>query len=242
MFDHYLQEIFEHLRSKELRELGRSYSYNDAQNWPRTESQMIFDSDTAVELGHPQTESAAILLWTESPEKINDRQITLFGPDLNEGGIKRMPFGKIVLISAHGFNEENAFQRYQEMEAIKFALNLDGYMLRAIPQENKEWSRVSKRALQSGFSLPVLGNELIRAFHCLEYVDAAEIIFITSSVADVQKFKPIAEKVKKVSQAMNRMFDDLEYDCSSCNFSDVCNEIDGLKTMHQKSRTAAPAI
>lgn len=233
MFDHYLQEIFEHLNSKELREQGRSYLYNAAQNWPRVESQMIFNSDTAVELGHPQTESAAFLLWTDSSEKINDQHITIIGPDLKEAGLNKMPFGKIVLISGHGFNEENAFQRYQEMEAIKFALNLDGYMLRAIPQENKEWSRVSKRALQSGFSLQVLGNELIRAFHGLEYVDAVEIIFITSSESDVQRFKPVAEKVKKGCQAMNKMFDDLEYDCSSCSFSDVCDEIDGLKTMHQ---------
>lgn len=235
MFDHYLREITEHVNSKELSALGRSYSYNETQNWPRVENQMIFDSDTAVELGHPQTESAAFILWTDSPGKINDQQITLIGPDLKETSLNKMPFGKIVLISGHGFNEENAFQRYQEMEAVKFAFNLDGYMLRAIPQENKEWSRVSKRALQSGFSLQVLGNELIREFHRLEYVDAVEIIFITTSESDVQRFKPVAEKVKKVCQAMNKMFDDLEYDCSSCNFSDVCNEIDGLKTMHQKS-------
>jgi len=236
MFDHYLQEIFEHLNSQELKEQGRSYPYNQAQNWPRVESQMIFNSDTAIELGHPQTESVALLMWTDVPEKINDQQITLIGPDLSEAGLNKMPFGKIVLILAHGFNEENAYQRYQEMQAIKFKLNLAGYMLRALPQESREWSRVSKQALQSGFSLKVLGNELIRELKRLEYVDAVEIIFITSSKADVERFKPIAEKVTRVSQAMNKMFDDLEYDCSSCSFSDVCDEIDGLKTMHQKSK------
>lgn len=236
MFDRYLQEIIAQLNSQELNNLGKSYPYNEAQTWPRVASQMIFDADTAVDLGHPQMESAAFLMWTDAPEKINDKHITLIGPDLKEAGLSKLPFGKIVLISGHGFNEENAFQRYQEMEALKFALNLDGYMLRAIPQENKEWSRVSKRALQAGFSLKVLGNELIREFHGLEYVDAVEVIFITSSAADVQIFKPIAEKVKKVYQAMNKMFDNIEYDCRNCSFSDVCNEIDGLKTMHQKNK------
>lgn len=236
MFDNYLQEIFEHLNSKEIKELSRSFPFDESKSWPRVESQMIFNADTAVELGHPQTESAALLMWTDTPGKIHDQHISIIGPDLKEAGLNKMPFGKIVLISAHGINEENAYQRYQEMETIKFGLNLDGYMLRALPQENKEWSRVSRRALQSGFSLQVLGNELIREFKRLEYVDAVEIIFITSSAADVQRFKPIAEKVKKVCQAMNKMFDDLEYDCSSCSFSDVCDEIDGLKAMHQKNK------
>jgi len=238
MFDNYLQDTIEYLNSQELKGLARSFSYNESQNWPRVEGQMVFNADTAVELGHPQTESVSFLIWTDSPGRINDQQITLIGPDLSEAGLNKMPFGKIVLVSTHGFNEDNAFQRYQEMDAIKFKLDLEGYMLRAVPQENKEWSRVSKRALQSGFSLKVLGNEMIRELKSLEYVDAVEIIFITSSAADVQKFKPIAEKVTKVCQAMNKMFDNLEYDCSSCSFSDVCDEIDGLKTMHQKSKNS----
>jgi hypothetical protein len=32
------------------------------------------------------------------------------------------------------------------------------------------------------------------------------------------------------------MFANLEYDCRDCDFSDVCNEIDGLRTMHKKNR------
>lgn len=233
MFDNYLQEIVALGTAPELSALSQSFSYDESLNWPRLESQIVFNSDTAIELGHPQTESVALLMWTDSPVKINDQQITIIGPDLNEAGVDKMPFGKIVLVSGHGFNEENAYQRYQEMAAVKFKLNLVGYMLRAVPQESKEWSRVSKQALQSGFSLKVLGNELIRELKRLAFVDAVEIIFITSSKTDVEKFKPIAEKVTKGCQAMNKMFDDLEYDCSSCSFSDVCDEIDGLKTMHQ---------
>lgn len=235
MFGNYLRDVIEN--TQDLKDQSRTFYFNQAQKWPRSESQMVFSSDTAIELGHPQTESAAFLMWTDDPDQINDRQITIIGPELSEAGADKMPFGKIVLLSGHGFNEENAFQRYQELDGIKFNLNLDGYMLRALPQENKEWSRISKRALQSGFSLQVLGNELIREFKSLEYIDAVEIIFITSSATDVQRFRPIAEKVKKVCQALNKMFDDLEYDCSSCSFADVCDEIDGLKSMHQKTQT-----
>ena len=236
MFDNYLQEIRVQVNSQELRKRSRSFYCGERQNWPKAENRMVFNTDTAIELGHPQTESLAFLIWTESPEKINDQQITIIGPELNEAGANKIPWGKLVLISGHGFNEENAYQRYQEMDMVRFQLNLEGYMLRALPQDNKEWSRVSRGALQSGFSLRLLGNELIRELKRLEYVDAVEITFITSSESDIQRFKPIAEKVTKAYRAMNKMFANLEYDCRDCDFSDVCNEIDGLRTMHKKNR------
>ncbi|HWQ75987.1 MAG TPA: hypothetical protein VN441_11785 [Syntrophomonas sp.] len=238
MFDNYLREINELVNGRELNASRRTYGYDESRKWPRVKSQIVFDADTAVDLGHSQTESVSFLIWADSAAKINDRQITLIGPELKEAGIKKIPFAKIVMVSVHGFNEENAFQRYQEMDAVRFDMNLDGYMLRALPQENKEWGRVGNSALRSGFSLQVLGNELIRDLKKLEYVDAAEIIFVTSSAEDVRRFKPIAEKATKACRAMNKMFDDLEYDCGSCNFADVCNEIDGLKTMHQKTGVA----
>lgn len=167
-------------------------------------------------------------------EKIQDQLITVIGPELNEVSKRQVAFGKIVLIGGHGFNEDNACERCQEMEQIRFKLNLDGYMLRAMPQENKEWSRISRQAMQSGFSLQVLGNELIREFKRLDYVDAVEMIFITAHAGDIQKLRPMGDKVARITQAMNKIFDDLAFDCVHCSFADVCNEIDGLKAMHKK--------
>lgn len=235
MLDAYFEQVNELINDPAINTKRQVYSFDEHCSWPRTDRQVILTMDTAIELGHPQTESLAFLMWTETRKTIN-QQITIIGPDINEVSADKMSFGKIVLISGHGFTEENAYQRYQEMDAVRFKLNLDGYMLRAIPQEGKEWSRVSKHALKKDFSLKILGNELIRELQSLEYVDAAEIIFITSSPADVERFKPLGGKVTKVCQAMNKMFDNLEYDCSSCSFADVCDEIDGLKTMHQKTR------
>lgn len=236
MFDKYWEQLIQLIQANRLNDMGRSFSYDELQTWPRAERQVILSPDTAIELGSPQTESASFLLWTDSKGKIQDERITIVGPELNEIDTLHAPLAKIILVKGHGFNEENAYQRYQEMDLLRFKMNLDGYMLRAVPQESKEWSRISRGALKDGFSLKLLGNELIRAYKKLEYVDTVEVVFITASKELVQQFKPLGQKIGRTIQAMNKMFDDLEFDCAHCNFADVCSELDGLKTMHQKAQ------
>lgn len=235
IFDNYFEQLNEIGQSDELQKKSRTYVYDNKLCWPRGEAQIIFNTDTAIELGDPRSESASFIIWTDDGSNVKHGQITLIGPELDECGLDKLSFGKIVKVQVHGFTDENAYDRYQEMNLLKFKTNLEGYMLRAVPQENKEWSRVSKKALQAGFSLQRLGNELIRELLQLEYVDGVEIVFITSSKEDVQRFKPLGEKIAKVTSAMNRMFDNLEFDCTSCTFADVCKEVDGLKEMHQKN-------
>lgn len=235
IFDVYFEQLKQIGQAVELQKASRVYQYDEALAWPRGEAQIIFNTDTAVELGGPKSESTSFIIWTDDGNQVKNGQITLIGPELNECGQAQLSFGKIVTVQVHGFTDENAYERYQEMNIQKFKNNLEGYMLRAVPQENKEWSRVSQKAIQAGFSLQRLGNELIRDLLALEYVDGVEIIFITSSKDDVLKFKPIGEKAAKVTAAMNKMFENLEFDCASCNFADVCKEVDGLREMHQKN-------
>jgi len=235
IFDVYFEQLEQIGRAEKLQENSRIYAYDKALHWPRGEAQIIFNTDTAVELGDPRSESASFIIWTDDNRRVKNGQITLIGPELNECSQDKLSFGKIVKVQVHGFTDENAYERYQEMNTQKFKTNLEGYMLRAVPQENKEWSRVSKKALRSGFSLQHLGNELIRDLLSLEYVDGVEIIFITSGREAVQMVKPIGEKAAKVTAAMNKMFENLEFDCASCNFADVCKEVDGLREMHQKN-------
>jgi len=235
VFDSYLDQVKAMLNAKDVRAKAQVYAFNESQTWPRTERQIILNHETAIELGHPSTESLSFLMWTESAGKINDNNITIIGPDLDQINVERIPYGKIVLVKIHDFDEDNAYQRFEKMDHLKYKSELEGYMLRSVPQDFKEWSRVSKKALKSGFSLKKMGNELIRDLKEIEFVDEVEIIFITSSKEDVRRFKPIAETVGKAIQAMNKMFVDLEYDCEHCGFKDVCNEIEGMKDMHQKA-------
>jgi len=237
VFDQHLDEVRQALASGDLRIKAGTCLFDPERTWPRGRpGDIILSTDTAIELGHPQTESLAFLMWTDSPTRVVDGRITVVGPDLDGLAPGKAPFGKIVLAGVHGFTGDNAYDRFQELDMIRFRLCLEGYMLRAVPQQNREWGRVSRQARMNGLSLRMIGNELIREYRKLDYVDAAEVIFITSSPQDIRLFRPTGEKAARIIGAMNRIFDDLEQDCDACGFRDVCDEVEGLRDMHRKAR------
>ncbi|MRR36119.1 hypothetical protein EG829_15860, partial [bacterium] len=200
VFDQYLDDVRRVLASDAFEKNAGTSSFDPGLTWPKGRpGDIILSSDTAIELGHPQTESLVFLMWTDSPDRVVDGRITVIGPDLNELAGGKAPFGKITLVRVHGFTEDNAFDRFQEMDMVRTRLCLQGHMLRAVPQQNREWSRISKKALNEGRSLKMLGNELVREYRKLEYVDAVEVIFVTSGVQDIQRFRPTGEKVSQLT-------------------------------------------
>lgn len=236
IFDKYIDDVLDVLASGEFEEQVTSSIFDAESTWPKGRpGDIVLNADTAIELGHPQTESLAFLMWTDSRNKVRDGRITVYGPDLKQMAHGKTPFGKVTLIAVHGFTEDNSYERFQEMDMTRIRLSLKGHMIRAVPQQNKEWSRISKQAMKEGFSLRTLGNELIREYRKLEYVDAVEVMFVTSSIENVQKLRPAGEKVFRIISAMNKIFDNVDLDCSSCEFSDVCDEVEGLRSMHKKA-------
>jgi len=237
IFDPYIEDVRRLLTSDAFQYPAKDSFFEEGLTWPRGRpGGIILNTETAIELGHPQTESLAFLMWTDTTDKIWDGVTTVVGPELIELDAGKSPFGKITLIGGHGFTEDNAYERFQEMDLVRTRLCLQGHMLRAVPQQNREWSRISREGLREGFSLKILGNELVREYRKLAYVDTVEVIFITSSVQDIQRFRPTGEKVSQIITAMNRIFDELEFDCAACDFSDVCNEVEGLRAMHKRAR------
>lgn len=211
------------------------FDYDENVDWEKDKKTgIVMGNDTAIELGHPSKESVYFLTWTEKSDYVNDGRITLIGKDINDIKKGKCSFGEIILVKGHGFNEENVFDRYMEMDILKRKLKLKGYMIRAIPQKMREWSRISKNAVKKGLSFKILGNEIIKKYKELEYIDDVEIIFIASQKEELKNLKPIGEKVTKTIQAMNKMFENLQYDCEVCEFQDVCNEMSELRQLRKK--------
>lgn len=234
LFDGFFPELQQYIKELASRGLVKTTPADFNSVWPRdTANHVIFAADTAIELGHPRTESVAFMLITESFGQVTDEQITIIGPDLPEISAKEVPFGKLTLLRCHGLTEENVFEKYNELDMVRIGLRLQDYMLRALPQNMREWSRVSKNGLRAGLSFQILGTELIRDYKKLEYVDDVEVIFITSSAEDIRRLKPTGEKVTRIVDALNQIMADLEFDCAACDFNDICNEIDGLRKMHK---------
>lgn len=215
---------------------GHSWSVDEsAGKWPGGGGRNVVLSDeTAVELGNPQMASASVLLWAENPGHVRDGKITLIGPDLQASQGKSLPFGKVVLVGVKGFNEENTYERYKEMEAVRYSLDLRGYMMRAVSQYQREWSRVSFEALQNGFSFAVLGCALRSEYLKKDYVRSVEIIFVTSNSEDVHALREITKNVSRTINAMDKMLSEIDSDCDECEYNDVCDEVGVLKNMRKR--------
>ncbi|MBN2298527.1 MAG: hypothetical protein JXM72_08030 [Deltaproteobacteria bacterium] len=213
----------------------RTWTALDKSAWPEGGNRnIVLKEDMGLELGSPQTQSLSCILWTENLDLIEKGLITLAGPDLSESYGRSLPFAKIVLVGVSGFTEENTYERYQDMELIRYQLDLKGFMLRAVSQYMREWCRISSEAIIKGFSAQVLGSALMKLFHEKSYVHAFEVIFLTSCMDDIARLKRITEDSQRILAAMNKMVEEFDFDCTSCEYQDVCNEADLLKDMRNR--------
>lgn len=234
LFEKQFNEIHDYLKERESHPAYREIVHAAPCAWPSgMKRSVVLAQDMAVELGSPQQESASFLVWHDDPARVRDGLITLVGPDLPASAGKSLPFGKVVLLAATGFNETNGYDRYRELDGVRYELDLKGYMMRAVSQYRREWSRVSTEAVEGGFSFGVLGGALIDAYRRREYVRAAEVIFVTASREDVASLGPAADGALRIIGAMNKMLEELEFDCDTCENTDVCGDVAELRAMRE---------
>ena len=202
--------------------------------WPAGEKgNIVLGTDTGVELGNPRDESASFMVWTEKAGGVRDGAVHIIGPDLPESAGKRLPFGKAVILGVNGMNEENCYERHRALELVRYDLNLKGYMMRAVSQYLREWSRVSTKAVADGFSFATLAGALAEMYRKVEFVEAVEFVFVTSSVADVRSLGETGGRVERLIGAMNKMAQEMSFDCGTCDFTDVCTEVEDLRNMRK---------
>jgi CO dehydrogenase/acetyl-CoA synthase beta subunit len=213
-----------------LRELQSGSEFPWPEAGPRD---IILQSDTGVELGNPKDESISFLAWTNELSLVRDGMISILGPDVGETNAGRLPFGRVVLIGGTGFDEENCYTRFREMDLSRYDISLKGYMMRAVSQYMREWSRISREAVDNHFSLTLLGNALIQKLKTFDYIDSVEILFVTSSNNDVCELKATGDRFIQYINAMTKMVENHDFECESCEFQAVCDEADELRQMHK---------
>ena len=203
--------------------------------WPKGGGRnIVLKEDLGLELGSPEKDSVSCLLWTHDLTQIEDGRITLLGKDFPGSQGLSLPFGKVVIVGVEGFTEDNAYERHKDMDFLRYNLDLKGFMLRAVSQFMREWCRISKEALGANFTAQVLGSALIQLFRAQPFVKTVEVIYCTSSTADVGRLKEITSPAEKIIAAMNKMAGEMDFECGSCDYQDVCDEADGLKGMRDR--------
>ncbi len=231
VFDDVLNQIF---AIKE--ELKRYPDFRVSKSGPELfweeESTLILEEETAVELGDPRAGSLMTLLWGD-PSLIEDGTIALAGPDLSECTQRKIPFGLVILAGAQ-FPDEYEF--FRNLKDAFYAVKLKGFMARMLPSRNTIWCRVSKDAILQGFTLFHLGNAVIDSIKKVPGVSAAQVIMVTSTKEQVEKLKTVAEGAKRIVDAMVKMYSELNFDCESCDYRDVCETVNELKRIRDRLR------
>jgi len=242
LFDDIIGEIRDYIDKRESAGAARRFRVTGDVAWPAAgDRDIVLQADTGVELGNPRDESVAFLVWTSDESRVRDGEITLIGPDIGECAEGRLVFGRAVLVAGAGFNEENNHDRYREMELLRYDVSLRGYMMRAVSQYMREWSRVSREAKERGFSFSILGEALVEQFRTRDYVGAVEVLFVTKAAEDVRELRGIGERAMRYINAMNKMIEEMDFDCGSCDYQDVCGEAGDLLTMRNSLKKAKDA-
>ena len=233
-FDGLIAEIRDFVRQQKAEGHCRQFPALAAVPWPPAGPRdIVLLPDLALELGHPQQASLCFLAWSEDPHAIRADAITLVGPDIPEAASGRLPLAKVVLAAVDPADDAAAYARYRAMDLARFELSLKGYMLRATSQFLREWSRISREAVQNGFSFQILGSALIGALKTIPGVRAAEVLFVTRSAETVQALHPIGARAGRMLQALNKMLAEHEADCPNCEFQDVCAQASEMQALAQ---------
>jgi len=227
------KEPLEHLRAyleaaDRCNRLHR-YTYKSSLAWP-LQTSLVLQEDTAVELGGAGG-SLFLILWTAQEELIRPDCISLVGPDLTETSRVKLPFTQVILVRG---GHRNEYETYQTLLDTVLATRLEGISIRIWPNRCRIWCRVNRAALGRNFNLRRYGYTLLKRLKTLPSVQEAEIIFVTEAVHQGTLPATAATKVQETLEVLLKIYEDLNFDCESCAYKEVCAEVTGLREIHRR--------
>ena len=77
-------------------------------------------------------------------------------------------------------------------------------------------------------------KEIIESYKSKFDIPSIEIVFVTSSREDVEELGDLHEKVKRIVKAMHKMMEEMSFDCSSCEYLDVCGDVRQLGALRER--------
>jgi len=190
--------------------------------------EIILEEETGLELGGMNRKSFSIIFPIKDSQLIKHGKITLLGKEVNKITEPTIDFGMMLLIGINNATEKEK----DELKRLNFISNgIEGFSIRTIPR--RFWCRISKSALQKGFSFEFLGNAIIylykRKFKGL--VKSVEVIFINSYPSSIEQFivlsSDIFSKVKekwktKIDEWRKRIDCDYDWGCEICPYREEC--------------------
>ena len=195
---------------------------------------ILFRSDTAYELGGSGKPSVSSIVFADLPS-VQD-EVLLYGPDLSDI-TEDVPFAHLTFVSLKQKNDEElTYEQLKNIGFTAFQIYPKGYHIRISPSASKEQVRVAKAAIESDkpLSFMNIGCSLISAFKENENVEAVRTVFITKKDFNYRELSFLAQKAKKITDAVHSTLQLDELDCASCKMKPICDEVEGLRELHFK--------
>jgi len=194
--------------------------------------EIVLAPDVALELGHPATAAQSFVLVT-SGDGVHAGRLTRVGPDFDElerrpgASTQRHPFAQVVLLRVSPDGPPDPFV----VDNAQYLTDrLPGYMVRSVP--GRLWVRISRSRRRAGLDLTVLAQALMARYLELDAVEAVEVLFVTSSVPDVEALVTLANEArvlsgqhKKLVLAADGGVDCPDLNCEACDERALCDSL-----------------
>ncbi len=194
---------------------------------PAFEGERVRGADLHAQCGGGKTQCTELVKMADMGA-IEDGKVEIIGPDIDgikEGGT--FPLGIKVEIAGREFQED--FEPIMERQIHHLTNYIQGIM--HIGQRDISWVRISKAAIEKGFTLKDIGVVLHAKFHqdFTKIVDKVQVTLYTNT-EDVDKMTEVAREnyLNRDSRVDNMTDEDVEtyYSCSLCQSfapSHVCS-------------------
>ena len=188
----------------------------------------------AVELGGYPKESINLIL--ASSDMDFDEGVFIIG-DADLNGSDHLAFGKVVFLQTEDVADDKVYDFTQETLLKDVSLKFEDVMLRTSPAHYYTNLRISKKAMQNGFSFDRMASTVQAEFKKIPNVKKVQVILIAGDSPLYKQLLPVAENVKDVTVALNHIFDGIDMDCGSCMWNELCDEVEGLRELHKSAQS-----
>jgi CO dehydrogenase/acetyl-CoA synthase beta subunit len=204
-------------------------SYTSGKVWRDVgRNEVVLQRDSAYEL-----DGIGFNLVTSQP--IGDSEVVVIGSELNQI-TSATRFARISIIEMNDVeDEQKAYDLIRKVEYAKYHYFPQGFMVRTASTSHKEMVRISKSALAGGLSFEGVGNLLINKYKENNSVKSVKIIYVTDKMADYDKLESIAKKNYDITETLNHIMQNINFDCSTCNLKPICDEVEGMRELHFKN-------
>ncbi len=209
----------------------KKLEFNNSSTWKSSDkNRIIFQNDTAYELGSGTLPAVSSVAFTDRKDYIPGDEILLIGDDLCD--IKAdSPFARIALIRVNEKEMgtgEKLYQTIRKIEYARYHINPEGYMMRISAFTHREAVRVSKQAIKNGISFSDIGKLFIEEYKKQPQVEAVKLLFVTAKNFPYETLEAIMQKSENITTALDHIMKDINMNCSTCSLKTVCEEVEAL--------------